>query len=119
MSVPGWNMPGWSFRRGSTARRDLAVRAARVVQIEGACSERAGGGDGKGTGSEKSRGDVQCGTAVTAIAPVVEAGDRKDGNILNSVGDGGASVEADGGCGVATVPESGELIIGRCGRLCS
>ena len=73
---------------------------------EGACSERADGGDGEGTGSTKSRGDVQCGTALTAMAPVVEAGDGKDGNGAEYCG---ASVGADGGCGVASVPESGEL----------
>ena len=37
---------------------------------------------------------------------VVEAGDRKG---ENGVDDGGVSVGTDGGCGVATVPDSGEF----------
>ena len=62
----------------------------------------ADGCDGVGTGSAKSRGDMQSGTAATAVNPVVEAGDGRNSNGADGTG---ASVGAGGGCGVAALPK--------------
>ena len=105
-SVPGWNMPCGHYWGRSTTQMELVATAmsSREVDLEEFLVKSDGSFEATGLAEAEGDGDIWCGTTATAAAPAGMAGAAK---IPGDADDVGASVGADGGSGVATVPECG------------